>query len=77
MAKLYFRYGAMGAGKTMDVLKVAYNYEERGQRVVLLKPQCDTRDGKAVIKSRVEGLQRECDLIEDFVNPSNLMTAYL
>ena len=68
MAKLYFRYGAMGAGKTMDVLKVAYNYEERGQRVVLLKPQCDTRDGKAVIKSRVEGLQRECDLIEDFVN---------
>ena len=41
--KLYFRYGAMGCGKTMQLLQVAFNYEERGHRVFVLKPKTDTR----------------------------------
>lgn len=68
MAKLYFRYGAMGAGKTMDILKVAYNYEERNQKVLILKPKQDTRDGNSVIKSRIKGFMREGVLVEDFIN---------
>ena len=43
MAKLYFRYGAMGCGKTMQLLQVAFNYEERGHKVFVLKPKTDTR----------------------------------
>lgn len=77
MAKLYFRYGAMGAGKTMDILKVAYNYEERGQKVIILKPAADTRDGKMTIKSRVEGLEREGGIVEDFMKlPEEDIKAY-
>ena len=41
MAKLYFRYGAMGASKTANMLMVRYNYIERGQEIVLLKPSCE------------------------------------
>ena len=41
MAKLYFRFGAMGSGKTIDLLKVAYNYKERGQDVVLYTAEID------------------------------------
>ena len=43
MAKLYFRYGAMGCGKTMQLLQVAFNYEERGHKVFVMKPKTDTR----------------------------------
>lgn len=45
MAKLYFRYGAMGCGKTMQLLQVAFNYEERGHRVCVIKPRTDTKHG--------------------------------
>ena len=45
MAKLYFRYGAMGCGKTMQLLQVAFNYEERGHKVCVIKPQTDTKHG--------------------------------
>ena len=44
MAKLYFRYGAMGCGKTMQLLQVAFNYEERGHRVCVMKPKTDTKN---------------------------------
>ena len=44
MAKLYFRYGAMGSSKSANILMVRYNYEERGQYAVLLKPRTDNRD---------------------------------
>ncbi|MFQ9152622.1 MAG: hypothetical protein ACLR6B_15200 [Blautia sp.] len=44
MAKLYFRYGAMGSSKTANALMVAYNYKERGKRVLLAKPKLDTRE---------------------------------
>lgn len=58
MAKLYFRYSSMGAGKSIDLLKVAYNYEERGQKVVLMTSGIDDRYGKNKITTRI-GLQRD------------------
>lgn len=62
MAKLYFRYSAMNAGKTTQLLQVKFNYEERGQNVLLLKPAIDSREGSGIIKSRV-GLEAEAVLI--------------
>ncbi|HSW60649.1 MAG TPA: thymidine kinase, partial [bacterium] len=62
MAKLYFRYGAMGASKTSNALMVEYNYRERGQNAVILKPSIDTRDGVSVIKSRL-GIGKEAVLV--------------
>lgn len=64
MAKLYFRYGAMGSSKTANALMVRYNYLERGKRPLLLKPSVDTRDGKFIIHSRC-GLEAECVLMEN------------
>lgn len=49
MAKLYFRYGAMGCGKTMQLLQVAFNYEERGHQVCLMKPKTDTKNGEKLL----------------------------
>ena len=59
MAKLYFKYGAMGSSKTAQALITKFNYEERGMRVWLIKPATDNRDGDNIIKSRV-GLEAEC-----------------
>lgn len=53
MAKLYFRYSAMNAGKTTQLLQVKYNYEERGQNVLLLKPAIDNREGADRVVSRI------------------------
>ena len=64
MAKLYFYYGAMGSSKTANALMVAFNYEERGQKVLLCKTGVDTRDGQHTIHSRM-GLERPCKLLED------------
>ena len=64
MAKLYFRYGAMGSSKTANAIMVWYNYKERGQTPLLLKPSTDTRDGIQTIRSR-SGLAAECTLLED------------
>ena len=61
MAKLYFRYGAMGSAKTMNLLAVAHNYEQQGKRVVLIKPSTDDRFGVDKIRSRT-GLERKADL---------------
>ncbi|SJN15890.1 Thymidine kinase [Microbacterium esteraromaticum] len=63
MAKLYFRYGAMNSGKSTSLLQAAYNYEERGQRVLLAKPAIDTK-GAAQIESRL-GVTREVDFLID------------
>ena len=49
MAKLYFRYGAMNSGKTTALLQVAFNYKERGMRVVILKASIDTKGGDAIV----------------------------
>ena len=58
MAKLYYRYGTMGSGKTIDLLKVAYNYEERGQVCLLVALSTDTRYGVGKITTRI-GLSRD------------------
>ncbi|WP_084403012.1 thymidine kinase [Schaalia suimastitidis] len=63
MAKLYFRYGAMNSGKSTALLQAAHNYEERGQRVLLLKPFIDTKGGGQIV-SRL-GVSREVDLLVD------------
>ena len=53
MAKLYFRYGAMGSSKTANALMVEYNYRERGKRALLVKSAIDTRDGERILRSRM------------------------
>ena len=58
MAQLFFKYGAMNSGKSIDVLKVAHNYEEQGKPVVLLTSGVDTRSGRGTIASRI-GLERK------------------
>ena len=64
MAKLYYRYGAMGSSKTANAIMVRHNYLERGQRVLMLKPKVDQRDGARMVSSR-SGLSCECDFMED------------
>ena len=66
MAKLYFRYGAMGSSKSANILMVRYNYEERGQYAVLLKPRTDNRDGEHEIKSRI-GLEAPAEYVDEFL----------
>ena len=66
MAKLVFHYGAMGSSKTANALMVAYNYEERGQHALILKPATDTRDGVHTVYSRI-GLSNTCRLIDEFL----------
>ena len=63
MAKLYYKYGAMGSSKTAQALMTRFNYQEKGKKVWLIKPSLDTRDGKTVIKSRI-GLKAEASVIK-------------
>ncbi|SFG63941.1 thymidine kinase [Lachnospiraceae bacterium C7] len=70
MAKLYFRYGAMGSSKTANALMVEYNYHERGKKALLAKPSTDNRDGERIVKSRI-GLEKECVLTEELVKYSD------
>ena len=74
MAKLYFKYGAMGSSKSAQALITKFNYEELGMKVWLIKPSTDTRDGANVIKSRI-GLEAkatvitpEQDIVEEYRN---------
>lgn len=62
MAKLYFKYGAMGSSKTAQALITKFNYEERDMTVWLIKPSADTRDGEELVKSRI-GLSAKADNI--------------
>lgn len=61
MSKLYFRYGAMGSGKSAALLQVAYNYNEKGMYVILMKPQIDTK-AENKISSRI-GIERVVDIL--------------
>lgn len=61
MSKLYFRYGAMNCGKSTNLLQVAHNYEERGMKVIIIKPKTDTKGGNKVV-SRL-GFTRNADMI--------------
>ena len=74
MAKLYFKYGAMGSSKTANALITKFNYEERGMKVWLIKPALDVRDGADVVRSRI-GLEAQAyavtpdiDIFEAFKN---------
>ena len=62
MAKLYFKYGAMGSSKTAQALITKYNYEENDLNVWLIKPSTDTRDGQQKVRSRI-GLEAEADVV--------------
>ncbi len=77
MAKLYFKYGAMGSSKSAQALTTKFNYEEKGMTVWLIKPGTDTRDGADIIKSRI-GLSQKAqiiapdeDIIEAYKNAGN------
>lgn len=61
MAKFHFRYGAMNAGKSTILLQTAYNYEEKGKKVVILKPSVDTKGDEKIV-SRI-GLERKVDYL--------------
>ena len=61
MAKFHFRYGAMNAGKSTILLQTAYNYEEKGKKVVLIKPSVDTKGDEKIV-SRI-GLERKVDYL--------------
>ena len=67
MAQLYYRYSTMNAGKSIELIKVAYNYEERGKQVLTLIPSVDDRYGVGVITSRI-GIQREALLVNEDTN---------
>ena len=67
MAKLYFKYGAMGSSKTAQALITKYNYEENDLNVWLIKPSADTRDGAQVLRSRI-GLEATVEVIPPAMN---------
>jgi thymidine kinase len=76
MSKLYFRYGAMNCGKSTNLLQVAHNYEERGMKVIIVKPMTDTKGGDKVV-SRL-GVTRQVDLlIEESENVYNEVQNYI
>ena len=64
MAKLYFKFGAMGCSKTAQALITKFNYEERNMKVLLLKPAVDNRDGANTVKSRI-GLKEEAVTVKE------------
>ncbi|BEP30257.1 thymidine kinase [Helicovermis profundi] len=70
MSKLYFRYGAMNSGKSTNLMQVAYNYEERGMNVIVIKPKTDTKGGEKVV-SRL-GVERKVDIVIE--NKTNVFT---
>ena len=72
MAKLYFKYGAMGSSKTAQALITKYNYEENDMKVWLIKPSADTRDGAEILRSRI-GLQAA---VEVMVPGQNIYDVY-
>ena len=67
MAKLYFKYGAMGSSKTAQALITKYNYEENDLKVWLIKPSADVRDGVNVLRSRI-GLEAEVEVVSPTVD---------
>ncbi|MGL4730719.1 MAG: thymidine kinase [Clostridium sp.] len=76
MSKLYFRYGAMNCGKSTNLLQVAHNYEERGMKVLIIKPKTDTK-GENKVVSRL-GVTKEVDFwVENSVDIYELINDYI
>ena len=67
MAKLFFRYGTMGSGKSLDLLKVAYNYEENGLTSIILTSKIDDRYGMDKVQSRT-GIKKDAIGIDSETN---------
>jgi len=67
LAKLYFRYGTMNSGKSIEVLRVAHNYEEQGKKVLLLTSVVDDRFGVGKVTSRI-GMQKNAIAVDDAMN---------
>lgn len=74
-AHLRFYYGPMGSSKSLRLLTTAYNFEENGIQIMVLKPSLDTRDGEGIIKSRA-GLERKCIMVDEDVNLYKAIKAY-
>lgn len=74
MAKLYFYYSAMNAGKTTSLLQSAWNYRERGMRTLILTPSLNRRDGEGVVASRI-GLKADARRFEPGENLLELVNA--
>ena len=75
MAKLYFKYGAMGCSKTAQALITKFNYEERGMKVLLMKPAIDDREAAPVVRSRI-GLEAPCFMVPDDLDLYKLYTEH-
>lgn len=73
MAKLYFKYGAMGSSKTAQALITKYNYEENDLSVWLIKPSADVRDGEEILRSRI-GLEAKVEIISPETDVFTLFT---
>jgi len=67
LAQLFFEYGAMSSGKSIEILKVAHNYESQGRKVLLMTPSVDTRDGVGKIASRI-GMSRDAMAVHETEN---------
>lgn len=67
MAQLIFRYSTMNAGKSIEILKIAHNYEEQGKKVLLFAPKVDNRYGEGIIASRI-GLSRQAIVVKENTN---------
>lgn len=74
MAQLYYRYGAMNSGKTIEIIKVAHNYEEQGKSVIIMTSALDTREARGTVSSRV-GLSRSAHVIEATSNCFEMVEA--
>lgn len=74
-AHLRFCYGSMSSGKTLKLISTAYNLEENGIQIMVLKPSLDTRDGEGVIKTRA-GLERKCVMIDKDVDLYKAIKTY-
>lgn len=75
MAKFKFVWGPMSGGKSLNLLSTAYNLEENGIQIMVLKPSLDTRDGEGIIRSRA-GLERKCVMIDKEINLYKAIKAY-
>lgn len=75
MSKLFFYYGPMGSSKSLRLLTTAYDFEEKGVQIMVLKPALDTRDGEGIIRSRA-GLERKCIMADKDVNLYKAIKAY-
>jgi thymidine kinase len=74
VAKLYFRYGTMNSGKSIEVLRTVHNYEEQGKKVILFTPSVDNRYGIGTVTSRI-GMQKKAIIIDDHMDMVQLVAA--